>query len=227
MVFHIGEAYNPKDLHFFLGDGTRIENPFDCRTDEERTFRSMLAHFKIVLRTVRNARLPDLGLPPNGPMRLRTFDAPDVAYVGAGDTPGPNADVLVDFGDLTAALPEPSDFVYTASVFDRAWTSWMLAVELGKVLKPGGTASVQWAGAWPVVAGERDFWRVSKHARGRSSPPRPASRSCKSNRPGGHASFLSRPRPCTGNSNTTIITPCPAASCSALDRHRRATRQRE
>ncbi len=166
MVFHIGEAHDPKDLYFALGDGTRIEAPYDCRTDEERTFWSMLERFKIVLRSRRNARLLDLGLPPNGSMLLRTFDAPDLAYVGASDTPGPNVDVLVDFDDLTTALPEPFDFVYTASVFDRAWTPWTLAAELGKVLKPGGIAYVQSAGAWPVAADERDFWRISKHAWG-------------------------------------------------------------
>ena len=85
-------------------------------------------------------------------------------YVGLDVTSGENVDVVADAHTMSDVLPEPFDFAYSVSVFEHLLMPWVAAVELNRVLKPGGMAFVQSHPAWPLHEEPWDFFRFSRDA---------------------------------------------------------------
>jgi SAM-dependent methyltransferase len=81
-------------------------------------------------------------------------------YVGFDVLPGPGVQVVGDAHSLSGFFPpERFDFVYAISVFEHLLFPWKVALEINKVLKPGGCVYVSTHPVWPEHEMPWDFWR--------------------------------------------------------------------
>ena len=83
-------------------------------------------------------------------------------YVVLDILPGKNVDVVADAHEMSKVLaPESFDYVISASVFEHLLMPWKVALEINRVLKPGGLA---WISTHQTVGMHDlpwDFWRFS------------------------------------------------------------------
>lgn len=86
-------------------------------------------------------------------------------YTGLDILPGENVDIVGDAHCLSAIFPERRfKAIFSVSVFEHLAMPWLVALEMNKVLEPGGLVFVQTHQAWPVHEEPWDFWRFSKHS---------------------------------------------------------------
>jgi len=81
-------------------------------------------------------------------------------YVGFDILPGDGVDIVGDAHMLSRSCPtDHFDFVYSLSVFEHLLFPWKVAIEINKVLKPGGHVFVATHPVWPAHELPWDFWR--------------------------------------------------------------------
>jgi SAM-dependent methyltransferase len=81
-------------------------------------------------------------------------------YVGCDIHPGEGVDLVVDVHRLSDAFaPGSVDAVFSSSVFEHLVFPWKVALEINRVLKPGGLVYVGTHPAWPPHELPWDFWR--------------------------------------------------------------------
>lgn len=86
-------------------------------------------------------------------------------YVGLDVLDGPNVDVVGDAHQLSRLFARGRfDAVMALSVIEHIAMPWKLAIELNRVLKPGGMAYFSTHQGWPVHDAPWDFWRFSDQA---------------------------------------------------------------
>ncbi|GGO54685.1 hypothetical protein GCM10011315_15430 [Roseovarius pacificus] len=117
---------------------------------------------------------------------LRQLDAPNVLEIGSRNVSGnidrnkfPNAreytgfdvlegenvDIVGDVHELSNLVPNDHfDIVYSTSVFEHLVFPWKAALEINRVLKPGGYVLTQTHPAWPEHEMPWDFWRFPHQA---------------------------------------------------------------
>jgi hypothetical protein len=85
-------------------------------------------------------------------------------YVGLDIMAGPNVDLVGDAHELSHILGGKK-FVaaFSASVFEHLAMPWKVALELNKVLEPGGIVYTSTHQTWPPHELPWDFWRFSEH----------------------------------------------------------------
>lgn len=82
--------------------------------------------------------------------------------IGLDIHPGLNVDLVGDAHSLSRFLRERSfGAVFSASVLEHLEAPWLLAMEINRILEPGGLVYHQVPGAWPAHAQPNDFWRFS------------------------------------------------------------------
>ncbi len=86
----------------------------------------------------------------------------EVIYVGMDILEGENVDVVGDAHELSEHFP-PESFraVFAISVFEHLLMPWKVAVELNRVLEPGGTVFVGTHQSFPLHERPWDFWRYT------------------------------------------------------------------
>jgi SAM-dependent methyltransferase len=78
--------------------------------------------------------------------------------------PGPNVDVVGDAHRLSEAFPASSfDAIVSVAVFEHLFFPWKVAIEMNKVLKPGGSVFVATHPAWPAHELPWDFLRFQEN----------------------------------------------------------------
>jgi SAM-dependent methyltransferase len=86
-------------------------------------------------------------------------------FTGLDIHPGANVDVVGDAHRLTEYFPRNHfDAVFSLAVFEHLAQPWQVALEIARVLKPGGWVFIGTVAAWPPHARPWDFWRFSEHA---------------------------------------------------------------
>lgn len=86
----------------------------------------------------------------------------DVRYRGMDIISGPNVDVVGDVHQLSKVVDAAScDAVFSISVFEHLAMPWQAALEINKVLKPGGLVFVSTHPVWPLHDRPWDFYRYS------------------------------------------------------------------
>lgn len=81
-------------------------------------------------------------------------------YIGADIHPGEGVDLVVDAHRLSHSVAAASvDAVFCVSVFEHLAFPWKVALEINKVLKPGGYVYVFTHPMWPAHELPWDFWR--------------------------------------------------------------------
>jgi len=79
--------------------------------------------------------------------------------------PDPGVDVVGDAHELSAHFPPESfDFAISLAVFEHLLMPWKAAVELNRVLKPGGMAYIWAPQSYPIHDVPWDFFRFSENA---------------------------------------------------------------
>jgi hypothetical protein len=67
----------------------------------------------------------------------------DAEYIGFDYYPGPNVDIVGDAHKISTLVAGQFDLVYSSAVFEHLAMPWVVAVELSKLLKVGGTLFVE------------------------------------------------------------------------------------
>ena len=81
-------------------------------------------------------------------------------YIGCDVHPGEGVDLVMDVHGLSQHLaPNSVDAIYSVSVFEHLVFPWKVALEINRVLKPGGLVFVSTHPAWPAHELPWDFWR--------------------------------------------------------------------
>jgi SAM-dependent methyltransferase len=85
-------------------------------------------------------------------------------YIGMDILEGTNVDVVGDAHALSELFPEKR-FVaaFSTSVFEHLAMPWKVALELNKILQPGGIVYTSTHQTWPPHEEPWDFWRFSQH----------------------------------------------------------------
>jgi SAM-dependent methyltransferase len=109
-------------------------------------------------------RLLDLGgRPRSGNLLSAGYSRCDVTIVDA--EPDPAVHVIADAHQMSKALPAASfDFVLCVSVFEHLIMPWKVAVEMNRVMKPGGVALISTHQTLGMHDQPRDFFRYSSDA---------------------------------------------------------------
>ncbi len=86
-------------------------------------------------------------------------------YVGLDILAGPNVDVVGDAHELGRLFPDRRFVaVFSTSVFEHLAMPWKVALELNRVLEPGGIVYTSTHQTWPPHEEPWDFWRFSRHS---------------------------------------------------------------
>lgn len=96
----------------------------------------------------------------------RQHRIPDrLSYLGLDILPGPNVDVVGDAHELGRLFPKQRFVaVFSTSVFEHLAMPWKVALELNRVLEPGGIVYTSTHQTWPPHEEPWDFWRFSAHS---------------------------------------------------------------
>ena len=107
---------------------------------------------------------------PGGQSKRSLF--PDCSYVGFDYYGDASTDVIGDAHELSKHFGSEFDAVFSLAVFEHFAMPWVVAAEIGKVLKVGGLTFHSTHFAFPLHERPWDFWRYTDQAlRVLFSPP--------------------------------------------------------
>lgn len=88
-----------------------------------------------------------------------------LSYVGLDILPGPNVDIVGDAHELASVIRDRKFVaIFSTSVFEHLLMPWKVALEINRVLEPGGIVYTATHQTWPIHEEPWDFWRYSRHA---------------------------------------------------------------
>jgi SAM-dependent methyltransferase len=133
-----------------------------------RDLRTLVPEFQDMIRAAaaggRRPRLLDIGgRARSGNRNVDHFPEADATIFDI--VPGEGVDVVGDAHELSRHFPPDSfDFAVSVSVFEHLLMPWKVAVEMSRVLKPGGIALIHTHQAEAMHDMPWDFWRFSDTA---------------------------------------------------------------
>lgn len=93
----------------------------------------------------------------------RSWFAPHVRYLGVDIHPDDNTDIVGDVHALSTLIqPGSVDGVFSIAVLEHLALPWRVAIEINRVLRPGGRVFHATPQAWPLHELPNDFWRFSE-----------------------------------------------------------------
>ena len=121
-------------------------------------------HFVDMLRTIGSGEVLEIGSRARSGLVYRSFVPSKLSYVGMDILQGPNVDVVGDAHELEKMFGRHR-FVaaFSRSVFEHLAMPWKVAVELNRVLVPGGIVFTSTHQTWPLHEEPWDFWRFSQY----------------------------------------------------------------
>lgn len=151
------------DVTLLFPDGTRLDAPGSRFTSpENRGYGRMQDRLRAASEA--GGRALEIGSRARSGNTYRSLIAPEVEYVGLDITAGPNVDVVGDAHHLSRHVSGLFDYVFSISVFEHLLMPWKVALEMNKVMRPGGLAFIQSHPSWPLHEEPWDFWRYSENA---------------------------------------------------------------
>lgn len=156
--------FDPSELTIYVRDKCGISNPVQNKTpvEDEAAIR-MIDGFLDLVRSSKGSLL-EIGSRARSGNSYRSLFPEDIDYVGMDITPGPNVDLVGDAHTLSKHTDQKFDYIFSISVFEHLLMPWKVAVEMNRVLKPGGLAYIQSHSAYPLHDEPWDFWRYSRDA---------------------------------------------------------------
>jgi len=102
----------------------------------------------------------DLGSTEMGACYRPIFINPNWHYIGIDLTPGPNVDVVLRHAYAWREIPSNSvDVLISGQVLEHVEYFWLTALEISRVLKPGGLACLIVPSSGPEHRYPTDCWR--------------------------------------------------------------------
>ena len=153
-------------LRFTLADGSRLTGESaQGNAAAGDAFHACWANFLALLHAIPSGTVLELGSRARSAITRREVIPPHLGYLGLDILPGPNVDLVGDAHELSRLFPGRR-FVaaFSFSVFEHLAMPWKVALELNRVLEPGGLVFTQTHQTWPVHEEPWDFWRFSRHS---------------------------------------------------------------
>jgi hypothetical protein len=150
-------------LRFTLDDGSVIDSA--SALDNAIAGDPALAcfdHFLAQLRGIPAGTVLELGAPTQS---HRSVLPAHLDYLALGDEAGPEVGLVGDphrLADLLGSRRIVAAMSF--SVFEHLAMPWKVALELNRVLTPGGLVFTQTHQTWPLHGEPGDFWRFSRHS---------------------------------------------------------------
>lgn len=153
-------------LRLTLTDGRTLESPSvhsNCREGDRG--HANWYRFLDSLHTLPAGDVLEIGSRARSGITRRELIAPHLRYTGLDIMPGPNVDAVGDAHQLSQ-LFAPNRFVavFSLAVFEHLAMPWKVALEINRVLAPGGLVFVNTQQTWPVHEEPWDFWRFTAHS---------------------------------------------------------------
>ncbi|MSU48866.1 MAG: methyltransferase domain-containing protein [Opitutus sp.] len=150
-------------LRLRFADGSTLETTsvHQCARDGDAAH-GCWYHFLDSLHAFGTGDILEIGSRARSAITRRQHLPTKLGYVGMDILPGPNVDVVGDAHQLSA-LFGPRKFVaaFSLSVFEHLAMPWKVAIELNRVLLPGGLVFANTHQTWPLHEEPWDFWRYS------------------------------------------------------------------
>lgn len=147
-----------------FSEGRTVENPgahFSAPTDAD--FHAMWNGF-LALANESGGRMLEVGSRDRSGNSYRSQFPGITEWVGLDVMDGPGVDVVGDAHCLSRQVDGKFDFAFSMAVFEHILMPWKVAIELNRVLKPGGRALIISHAGWPLHEEPWDFWRFSKES---------------------------------------------------------------
>lgn len=156
----------PFSLRFHLDDGSTLVGD-DALTNAARgdPYFQSWENFLMQLDAFPSGTVLEIGSRARSAITSRHRIPARLDYLGLDILDGPNVDVVGDAHELSRIF-SGRRFVaaFSASVFEHLAMPWKVALELNRVLLPGGIVYTATHQTWPVHEEPWDFWRFSKHS---------------------------------------------------------------
>lgn len=153
-------------LHFTLADGTTLvgESVITNATHDDPYFLCW-EHFLTAINGCPRGAILEIGSRARSALTHRDRIPAHLSYVGLDILAGPNVDVVGDAHRLVELFGR-TRFVaaFSLSVFEHLAMPWSVALELNRVLAPGGLVYTATHQTWPLHEEPWDFWRFSRHS---------------------------------------------------------------
>ena len=156
------------DLRLFVEtlSGKRIElENFRSTLLAADPYHALQARFYGQLRALQAGRVLEIGSRNRSGIVRKGLIPTQLEYVGLDILPGENVDLVGDAHQLSLLFaPESFDAIFATSVFEHLMMPWKAAIEMNRVLKPGGLVMLTSHQTWPLHETPWDYWRFSDQA---------------------------------------------------------------
>ena len=156
----------PFHLRFTLASGATIIGP-DALTNAAAgdPYFQCWENFIALLPQFSSGTVLEIGSRARSAITRRHRIPAHLDYVGLDILAGPNVDVVGDAHELGSVFCDRRFVaVFSTSVFEHLLMPWKVALELNRVLVPGGIVYTSTHQTWPMHEEPWDFWRFSRHS---------------------------------------------------------------
>ena len=116
--------------------------------DKDAPMSKLISHEKFLAHLVEIGNKPGMRILEVGSREVtgrskarELFDKAE--YIGMDYYEGPNVDIVGDAHKLSEYFDEPFDLIYASAVFEHLAMPWVVATEIAKILKVGGTLAIE------------------------------------------------------------------------------------
>lgn len=145
-------------------NGDRIEKLSEASVPQQDHIAHMVWVNFVAEVNAKGGRLLEIGSRARSGSTIRDQFGDNIEYIGVDVTDGPNVSVVSDAHHLSDAIIEPVDYVCSISTFEHFMMPWKVALEINKILKPGGRVFSHSHQTWPEHDVPFDYFRFSEQA---------------------------------------------------------------
>ena len=153
-------------LRFTFDDGSSIlgESVQMCAAQGD-PFHSSWVRFLARLHEIKSGAILEIGSRARSAVTQRHHLPAHLDYVGLDILPGPNVDVVGDAHRLEELFGRNRfAAIFSIAVFEHLAMPWKVALEINRVLAPGGIVFTGSNQTWPMHEEPWDFFRFSQHS---------------------------------------------------------------
>ena len=129
------------------------------------TTSAVFDQFLSLLTSLEHGKVLEIGSRARSGNVHRSFVPQQLAYTGLDIIEGPNVDIVGDAHALSDLFPAGHfNGVFAISVVEHILMPWKLAIEMNRIMAPGGVGYLATHQGWPIHDAPWDFWRFSDKA---------------------------------------------------------------
>lgn len=161
-ILPLGTEVTTLKMAFRMRNGeVLVERPWDAAvTLAYASIEGLNERFFGAVKQASHPRVLEIGARARSGITRKEMFGENAIYAGLDIASGDNVDVVGDAHQLSSYFDASSfDFAYSVSVFEHLMWPWKVAIELARVLKPGGLLLMQSHPVWPKHEMPWDFFR--------------------------------------------------------------------